>query len=265
MLRNVFFGLAIAVLLQFTSTNVFAAEPSINDVYQAAEAGKYREADAMMQQVLRSHPDSAKAHFVDAELMAKEGRLSEAKAELATAERLKPGLPFAKPAAVEALKARLAPVHGVQNNVSNAAAPNSGFPWGIFLVIAGVIAIVIIVVRTMSQRQVVQAAPLGNDYGPITPYGASGVGQTGSTGSSMGSTILGGLATGAAVGAGMVAGEALMHRILDDKSSGNAPAQPERTSSDFSSPQYDMGGDDFGVSDASSWDDSSDAGGSDWD
>ena len=41
----------------------------------------------MMDQVLRDPPNSAMAHFVMAELLAKEGRVSNARFELATAER----------------------------------------------------------------------------------------------------------------------------------------------------------------------------------
>jgi Flp pilus assembly protein TadD len=51
----------------------------------------------MMQQVLVAHPNSAKAHFVQAELSARQGNLARAQEELTTAEKLAPGLPFAKP------------------------------------------------------------------------------------------------------------------------------------------------------------------------
>ena len=78
----------------------------------------------------------------------------------------------------------------------------------------------------------------------------------------LGSGILGGLATGAAVGAGVVAGEALMHRVFDGHRAEAAMPDNQTGLLDESRPQYDMGGDDFGVSDASSWDDS--GGGSDW-
>jgi hypothetical protein len=79
----------------------------------------------------------------------------------------------------------------------------------------------------------------------------------------MGSGILGGLATGAAVGAGVVAGEALMHRVLDGhRAEGPLPGSQD-VSSASSQPQNDMGGDDFGVSDVS-WDENSGGGGDDW-
>ena len=85
---------------------VSAAEPTIDQVYHAAEAGNFREAQRMMDEVLRDHPSSARAHYVESELLARQGRLSEAAAELRTAERLEPALPFAKPQAVQELALR---------------------------------------------------------------------------------------------------------------------------------------------------------------
>jgi hypothetical protein len=81
----------------------------------------------------------------------------------------------------------------------------------------------------------------------------------------MGSTILGGLATGAAIGAGMVAGEALANRVMgnhDEHTFGDVPH------SDMNDVNHDMGGNDFGLNDASSWDAGSGSdfgsGGGDW-
>ena len=86
-------------------------------------------------------------------------------------------------------------------------------------------------------------------------------------GGGIGSGILGGLATGAAVGAGVVAGEALMHRVLDGHHSDGPIAPAEAGTWENAQPQpdqYDMGGNDFGLSDTSSWDDGSVGGGGDW-
>lgn len=269
MFRNTFSAMTIVVSLSLLSGNVFAADPTLHQVYQAAEAGNYREAQSMMDQVLRDHPNSAKAHFVEAELLTKQGRLSDAQSELATAERLEPGLPFTKPAAVLELRARLA---SSQNKVqtgasSSASSTGSSFPWGTLLLVGGLIAFIVVVARMMSQRttyavQGVNSPTFGGNSVPAQTYGPGGFGPTAPTSGGMGSGILGGLATGAAVGAGMVAGEALMHRVLNGHSDGTAPV--ENPSWDNSQPQYDMGGTDFGVSDASSWDDSSSGGGDDW-
>ncbi len=61
----------------------------------------------MLDRVLRDHPDSAKAHFVQAEIDAAEGHRDLARSELARAEQLKPGLPDVKPRSVRELKAKL--------------------------------------------------------------------------------------------------------------------------------------------------------------
>ena len=49
-------------------------EPSLNQVYATAQAGKLDEAQTMIQQVLISHPKSSKAHFVRAELFCAPGQ-----------------------------------------------------------------------------------------------------------------------------------------------------------------------------------------------
>ena len=59
---------------------------------------------------------SAKAYFVQAELSARQGQLSRAREALGSAEKLAPGLPFAKPEAVQAVCAQLA-----SKSVSSAA------------------------------------------------------------------------------------------------------------------------------------------------
>ncbi len=110
-------------------TPALAAEPTLNQVYEAVHAGRLNQAHGMMTEVLRDHPDSAKAHYVEAEILAKEGRYGEAQGELNRAEQLAPGLPFAAPASVQELRgliasagARQAPiVGGVQRAIAPAA------------------------------------------------------------------------------------------------------------------------------------------------
>src|SRR4029077_12004606 len=126
-----------------------------HEVYQAAEAGNYREAQAMMDQVVRDHPNSAKSSFVHAELLAKQGRLASAQAELATAERLDPGLSFASPRAVQELKARLASSPGLLGQSSAHLLPSAmggGFPWGSLLVVLGLVAVIAFAVSRLRQR-----------------------------------------------------------------------------------------------------------------
>src|SRR5471032_2475092 len=108
MFRNALFSCVLLTSVMFAGSSIAADEPTLHQVYQAADAGRLNEARGMMDKVLRDHPNSAKAHFVEAELLTMQGRLTNADAELRTAERLAPGLPFAMPQAVENLTQRIA-------------------------------------------------------------------------------------------------------------------------------------------------------------
>jgi uncharacterized protein len=246
-----------------------AGEPTMHEVYQAAAAGHFGEAQGMMDKVLRDHPNSGKAHYVEAELLAKQSSYANAAAELATAERLAPGLPFAKPQAVQDLQRRIAAPRTATSTLARAytapAGLGSRIPLGLLLAGAAFIAALIYFVRTLTRRSGTMLAPAGGAaYGgaPLQPNGPGGVAApAGSTAGGVGSGILGGLATGAALGAGMVAGEALMHRLTGgNQLQGGQGFIPGAT--DWDATPDDMGGSDFGMSDSSSWDDNS--GGGDW-
>lgn len=289
------------------SVPAFAAEPTIHEVYLAAEAGKFTEAQAMMDQVLKAHPNSATAHFVEAELLAKQGKFVQAQAELAKAEQLAPGLPKVDPKAVSKLRTLLADgqksassysQQAARNNAgysnSNYGAPkSSGIPWGTVLILgAGLLGFIWLATRFMAKRnqdaqaQAYQpgaynpgaAAP---GYAPGAAYPQQGYPQAGypqqgygqpQQGPTMGSRIMGGLATGAAVGAGIVAGEALARQFTGGGHDSGHSSQP-RNDIVYDDPardellrRDDMGGNDFGVS--GGWDDggsSGDSGGGDWD
>ena len=267
--------------LYFTAPAFAEEDASMHQVYLAAESGNFKEAQSMMDKVLRDHPNSAKAHFVEAELLAKQGLFSNALAELNTAESLKPGLPFAKPEAVQNLKNRIASASNgaKQPNIARQSMPSAAKEWmPTVLLISGISLIVLLIGFMMSRRNtgMVPANSYGNASGPnMPPFGASGtgtvMGQPAAGG--IGSGIMGSLATGAAMGAGVVAGEALMNRFIDgDKNnviSGPEPqfhnASPWNTSGDIND-NDDMGGTDFGIADASSWDDDDAAsdGSDDW-
>ncbi len=276
-------GLLSLVLMGLSASHALAADPSMSEVYKAAESGNFAQANAMMKQVLSDHPNSGKAHFVNAELMAKEGRIEAARDELQIAEKLAPGLPGIKPEAVSGLKARLSapPPAVAQNNnyapVAQHSSSNSSsiLPWVIGF---AVVAFIFFVYRMFARpQQVYMPQPQYGNMGPTPmgggvpmgqPYGPAPMG-----GGGMGSGIMGGLVTGAAVGAGMVAGEALMHNVLGEHGNSNQGgfAPNNNNNNGFqdngypsqSGGNYDMGGNNFGVQDSSSWDDSSSGGGSD--
>ncbi|MDD2266474.1 tetratricopeptide repeat protein [Sulfuricurvum sp.] len=237
---------------------------SIHQVYQAAESGDLNGAHRMVEQVLKVHPESAKAHYVDAEILVRQGNLSDAKNELENAEKLAPGLPFAKPQAVQSLKQHLAISSNVQMNTSPVGAAQSNnhpIPWTMILLALGALVLVWLAIRSFSSRNNGYPAQYNggtsggyaNYPNPNNPYGPSYPPQS----SGLGGGIMSGLATGAAAGAGFVAGEELMHHFMDGSSSNNMHENINNTPIVNNEPSYDMGGNDFGVEDNSSWDDNS--------
>ena len=292
---------AVALLLGF-GLSMAQPEPTLNQVYEAAQAGRLEQAQTMMQQVLVAHPNSAKAHFVQAELSARQGQSSRARESLANAERLAPGLPFAKPEAVQALRSQLAagnkptaakdPVARAANASVPAAPSSSSFPWGLGLaLVVGAIAIGIFLKRKKSMTAPTAPASYANQapmqggglsgpqsFGtgggamqpqPQPPYGQPGYGQP-PAGSGLGGKLAGGLATGLAVGAGVMAAQAIGKSLTGNN---EHPAhQPDSAAGNQPVANNDLGGQNFGVNDAGGgWDDggssiaSSGDGGGDWD
>lgn len=274
MFKKIMYGLLTAIFL-VSGVAMAQDTPTLDQVYKATQAGKLDEAQKMMDIVLAQHPDSAKAHFVEAEILAKQGQMGRAGEELGNAERLKPGLPFASQQSVQELKSRIGGSRHVSQSANgNFQTADSGnhFPWGLLLTGIGVIVILFLIMRAISARSNARGSMMPGNYQPgmqagmqspvpMQPYGG-GMGQSGG---GMGSGIMGGLATGAAVGVGMVAGEALAHHFMDGGSS--APAGSAPVADSWGGSSDNMGGADFGIADNSSWDDSSnfaDSGGSDW-
>ena len=104
MLRQLAMAFALATAIASPVLAATPGESSIPQIYQAAEAGRFKDADEMIGKVLQDHPASAKAHFVHAELLLKEGKIAAARSALARAEELAPGLPFVKPETVSSLR-----------------------------------------------------------------------------------------------------------------------------------------------------------------
>jgi len=95
------------ILTLFTllfSINALAAEPTIHDVYEVAVSGDMDKANLMMTEVISNHPDSAKAHYVFAQLLAKQDKFDLAKTEITKAEELDPKLSDFQEESVKELK-----------------------------------------------------------------------------------------------------------------------------------------------------------------
>ena len=270
MLKRIAAPFALVVALACAGP-VLAADATVEQVYQAARAGHLDQAQQLMDQVLKDHPSSAKAHFVEAELSAKAGNFGRGRTELATAQRLDPSGAFAKPEALAALQRELAGNSGATRGPTGyyPAAPRpavverrpSGFPWPIILLVVAGVVIAWALLSRRNPRQYPQypgSVPPppggypGGGYGPAG-YGPGGYGPPG--GGGMGSGIVGGLASGLAIGAGVAAGEELVHHFTDrdgnrvEAPPGYVPPPPDENSN--------MGGNDFGVTGGDSWDDNS--------
>jgi hypothetical protein len=297
--------LLVASLLSFGFA-MAQAEPTMKEIYATAQAGKLDQAQVMIQQVLISHPNSAKAMFVQSELFARQGNLVRAREALASAEKQAPGLPFAKAESVQVLRAQLAAKSAapVQHNVApvqyaapvSQSAPSSS-SWGLPLLLAGGLIVAgYFIFRRRTPEPFAQPPVYANQGGMSGPqsfdmaggsrpagamqapyvqpgyaqqpgYGQPGYGQP-AAGSGLGGRIMGGVATGLAVGAGVMAAEAIGRNLMGNHN------QPASQASNFNNNDYqpiatntDMGGQNFGVNDTNSWDDggSSDSGSNDWD
>ena len=260
---NLFVGVfAAAVLL---TSNLAFAEATLPEVYKAVQSGQLAKADAMMKEVLQNHPNSAKAHYVAAELYAKEGKVEVARNHFIKAQNLAPGLPFAQAESVQKLQVQLASTQVAPATSQTSIFSNPLF-WGLIAIL--VIGVVIVMKRRKAQAVQVYNAPSagypGTPGGPAGyPGGPGGPGYPGAPAAGgMGSGLMGSLATGAALGAGMYAGQALAGSLMGGRDGGHSNADHNANSS-----MNQVGGPasldpNFGVRDASSWDD---GGASSWD
>lgn len=267
---NLFVSVFAAALL-LTSNAVFA-EATLPEVYKAVQSGQMAKADAMMKEVLQNHPNSAKAHYVAAEIYAKEGKVEAARNHFIKAQNLAPGLPFAQAESVQKLQVQLA-----STQVAPVASQTSIFSnplfWGLIAIL--VIGVVIVMKRRKAEAVQVYNAPgagypgtpggpVGNPGGPGGPGNPGGPGYPGAPAAGgMGGGLMGSLATGAALGAGMYAGQALAGSLMGGRDGGHSNGD-HNANSNFNQ----VGGPasldpNFGVRDANSWDDASS--GSSWD
>lgn len=267
-----------------------SSDPTIAEIYQAAESGNTADADRMIAKVLADHPGSAKAHYVHAELLSKEGKLAAAKAEFDRANELAPGLPFVKSESAAELRQRIEGSAGPhRDNVpprssTRTAAVDEAAPAGpssISPTKIGIGVLLIGVLFFMFRR--FARSPAARPPGPQGPYGApaapyaAGVGGYGPgagyspaaapAATPAGSGIGGALLTGAAAGLGAVAVEEAVRHFSQREGEHDRPRESTRSNfGDGLGPDTnaDLGGNDFGISDPGSWDGGGNDAGSDW-
>jgi hypothetical protein len=260
-----------------------AADASLEQVYQAAHGGHVDQALQMMEPVLRDHPGSAKAHYVEAELLAQQGRLGPARTELATAERLAPGLPFVQDSTLQHLRSVLdgqpaaAPAavrsHLAMPAAEAAVALNSRpLAWGLALAVGLGALLGWLLTRANRPRpaQGPAMAPMAA-AGPSMAWPRSAVAADGPgpwsgissapapapAGPGWGSQVAAGVAGGLAAGAAAVAGQELGRRLFGHETLAAPASVPFTTPMGQNVPAADGWSDpDFGIRDAGGgWDD----------
>jgi len=267
--------LALGALLVFASTLPALAADATADatpaqIYQMLRSGDVAGAQQAMAQVLRDHPQSGKAHYEAAEIDARVGNYGDARAQLQTAKSLEPGLPFVDAHSVQELEQQIGVTRGALTTRQPVRTGHSS-RLGLFLLLIGGAVVLWLVLRrraaAMGYRQYPGQYP-GNVPPGVPPgYGPGGYGPAGYPGGYTpggGSGIMGSVASGLALGAGVAAGEGLVEHLMG-RGSGSDPAGggvvPPAEASPAPDPNADMGGNDFGINDPGSWDDGSGAGG----
>lgn len=250
----------VACTLLVASSLAFAI-PTEQQVESAVKQGQYQEAETMMSEVVAARPQSAKAHYIYAELLAHNGRFAQASSEAAKARQLDPDIRFTDPAKFNAFEATLqreqsappksrAASSGSSSTAMTAAptrAPeprSGGIPGWVWL--AGLVVLAIVLWRGFARSRAASAngptgmGPMGGgmpaSYGPNGPAGGGGAGYGPAQGQGYGPGYGPGgapmqrpggglLGTGLALGAG-VAGGMLLDRALHGGHEGSGAIDP---------------------------------------
>lgn len=98
----------LILLALMLSATLAVALPTQQEVEAAVRASRYSEAEAMMREVVAAKPESAKARYVLAELLAHNRQFDAAAVQLREARRIDPSTKYAEAARVDAFEKQLA-------------------------------------------------------------------------------------------------------------------------------------------------------------
>jgi len=84
------------LLLSVTAVSAYAL-PTLDDVEHAVHRNDYVSAESMTREVVEAQPNSAKPHYILAEILAHEGKLNEARTQAAQAKQIDPAIRFTTP------------------------------------------------------------------------------------------------------------------------------------------------------------------------
>jgi hypothetical protein len=213
--RTILFATVMFAAAGLSLAPAHAASPTPQQIQALIASGHPDAALSDLRGALSAHPQSGVAWYLKAEAEDATGRIAAARTSLARAEAYAPGLPFADPGRVAALKAHLS---------AAPATPRGGVHVHPAVLVIGGLVVLFLLVRWLghNRRMAMQAPwPGAPGYGPggmppngAPPYGAPGGGMGGGFGGGgLGSSLM----TGLAAGAGFAAGE----RIIDGLAGGH--------------------------------------------
>ena len=174
----------LVLLVATLWASVCLALPAPHDIEQAVANGQLPQAERMLREVIAEKPRSARAHYELAQVLAREGRHTEALRAIHTAREIDPSLKFAQSpekfnAVVQAIEQQVAapkaapvPTHTV---VAATAAPTASaqpvWLWPALLT-GGFALLALWLWRRAQARPALQAAPAGmGAYAPESPRG----------------------------------------------------------------------------------------------
>jgi hypothetical protein len=226
----------LLVSLAFLAASSLAwALPTVQQVEAEVQQGHTVRAETMMGEVVAAKPGSAKAHYVYAEILARNGKFKLAAEEEAKARQIDPDAKFADPAKVLAFEqlldreqlgvSRSPAVPAQQVAVAPMSAPARGAGMPSWVWMAALAAIAFFLWRGLSRSRAVATGSLagapgsagmpyagGPTMNPAAPYGG---------GMQPGSGLLGtGMAVAGGVAGGMLLDELLHHRNGPGNSTG---------------------------------------------
>ncbi|MEP6504496.1 MAG: hypothetical protein ABJD97_14255 [Betaproteobacteria bacterium] len=222
--------LAVTVAAALWSVAAMAL-PSSADVQSAVKAGDYPKAESMMQEVVTAKPQSAKAHYIYAEILAHDAKFSEAAVQARKAREIDPEIGFTDPDKFRAFERTLnreqaAPVTATQAAPTHQApvqAASSGMPgwvWGL-----GFAVVAFLIWRMVSRRSTAMAPAGAGGYGmqPGAPQPGYGPGYGGGGGFApgYGQAPGGGLLRAGLAAAGGVAAGMLVEKMIEGNRHGD--------------------------------------------
>jgi hypothetical protein len=99
-------GVSLTLSLMLVSGAAFAV-PTATQIETTIQQGNWQKADSQLNEVLKAHPDSARAHYLYAQVLDREGRPADALAQLQQAKTLDPQVRFTDPGRFAETEARL--------------------------------------------------------------------------------------------------------------------------------------------------------------